>query len=122
MITVRRPEHDIPVEYLSGIRDGDYAYWKYFDFTNANIDRFVCKTWGKNTAATIEIRLDAPDGELIGSCELDEMDGEVAYGIHKTTVNLVTGKHAVVLVFKSKSSDNASQNLMNLEWFMFESK
>ena len=28
MVSVRRPDNDIPVEYLAGIRDGDHAYWK----------------------------------------------------------------------------------------------
>ena len=122
MITVRRPEHDIPVEYLSEIKNGDYAYWKYFDFTESKADHFVCKTWGKNAAARLEIHLDAPDGELIGCCELDAMEGEVAYEIHETSVKPVTGRHAVVLVFKSREKEESQQVLMNLEWFMLENR
>lgn len=122
MITVRRPNHDIPVEYLSEIRNGDYAYWKYFDFTNAKANHFVCKTWGKNIDGTIEIRLDKPDGELIGMCNLKAMDGELAYAIHETSIKPVTGKHAVVLVFKGKDLQDNHQNLMNLEWFVFENR
>ncbi len=122
MIIVRRPEHDIPVEYLSEIKNGDYAYWKYFDFTGSKADHFVCKTWGKNADAMIEIHLDAPNGELIGCCELDAMEGEVAYEIHETSVKPVTGRHAVVLVFKSREKEESQQALMNLEWFMFENR
>lgn len=122
MITVRRPDNDIPVEYLSDIRDGDYACWKYFDFTKAQVNSFVCKTWGKNAAGIIEIHLDTPDGELVGSCELDSMDGQTAYSIHQTSIKPITGKHAVVLVFKSKDNRESKQYLMNLEWFVFENK
>ena len=122
IIKVRRPNHDIPVEYLSEIRNGDYAHWRYFDFTNAKANYFVCKTWDKNEAGTIEIRLDAPDGELIGTCQLNPMQNGAAYAIHKTKVKSVTGKHAVVLVFKGKSDKDNQQNLMNLEWFVFEKR
>lgn len=122
MITVRRPDHDIPVEYLSEIRNGDCAYWKYFDFIGAKASHFVCKTWGKNSDGTIEIRLDRTDGELIGTCELKAMNGELAYAIHETSVKPVTGKHAVVLVFKGKDAQDKQQNLMNLEWFVFENR
>lgn len=122
-ITVRRPDHDIPVEYLSEIKDGDYAYWRYFDFTDAKVNSFICKTWDKNVAAKIEIRLDAPDGELIGTCDIAPMNGETAYAIHETKVKSVTGKHALVLVFKGAHTNDDSQNyLMNLEWFSFENR
>ena len=53
--------------------------WKYFDFTGMEVNSFICKTWGKNAAGTIEVRLDKPDGELIGTCELQPMNGDVAY-------------------------------------------
>lgn len=122
MVAVRRPDNDIPVEYLSGIRDGDHAYWKYYDFTDANVNRFTCKTWGKNRAAKIEIRLDDPEGELLGVCELASMDGEVAYAVHETKIKPVTGKHALVLVFKVIGPDTVDSDLMNLEWFVFDKR
>lgn len=123
MVSVRRPENDIPVEYLSTIRDGNHAYWKYYDFTGADVNRFICKTWGKNRDAKIEIRLDSPEGELIGVCELAPMDGEVAYAIHETIIKPVTGKHALVLVFKAVEPTGTEEvDLMNLEWFVFEKK
>lgn len=118
-ITVRRPENDIPVEYLSEIKDGDYAYWRYYDFTNTNINTFICKTWGDNAAAYIDIRLDSPSGELLGVCETQPMTGEVAYSIHETKIKQVTGTHAIVLVFKGNNTQDNSKPLMNLEWFSF---
>lgn len=121
-VVVRRPAHDVPVEYLSAIRNGDYAYWKYFDFTGTNVNHFTCKTWDKNFAGTIEIHLDKPDGELIGTCELVPMYGDVAYSIHETKVKPVTGVHALVLVFKANDPNTAGQDLMNLEWFTFENR
>ena len=119
MVKVRRPENDIPVEYLASIRDGDCAYWKYYDFTGSKAARFVCKTWDRNEASRIEIRLDSPEGELIGTCDVPPMNGETAYSIHETPVKPVTGKHAVVLVFRKDESVPADRDLMNLEWFYF---
>lgn len=116
MPLVRRPAHDVPVEYLGGIRSGDHAYWKYYDFSAARIRKFICKTWGANKAATIEIRLDSPDGKLIGTCLLEPMNGNMAYAIHETSVESVSGKHALVLVFKGEEAD---VDLLNLEWFTF---
>lgn len=101
-VVVRRPAHSNPVEYLSAIRNGDCAYWKYFDFTGMEVNSFICKTWGKNAAGTIEIRLDKPDGELIGTCELQPMNGDVAYSVHRTKVKPVTGVHALVLVIQEQ--------------------
>ncbi len=122
MVTVRRPVNDIPVEYLSAIRDGDHAYWKYFDFSGKDVNHFVCKTWGNNLAGTIEIHLDTPKGEQIGSCAIDPMQGEYAYAIHETNIKPVIGKHALVLVFKAKNQAEQNADLMNLEWFLFEKK
>ena len=121
-VVVRRPAHSNPVEYLSAIRNGDCAYWKYFDFTGMEVNSFICKTWGKNAAGTIEIRLDKPDGELIGTCELQPMNGDVAYSVHRTKVKPVTGVHALVLVFKNNDPSMTGQDFMNLEWFMFENR
>ena len=119
-VAVRRPDNDVPVEYLSSIRDGDHAYWKYYDFTGTDVDRFICKTWDKNKKAKIEIRLDSPEGELLGVCDLEAMNGEVAYAIHETNIKSVTGKHALVLVFKAaEPAGNEEEDLMNLEWFTF---
>ncbi|WP_301703994.1 family 43 glycosylhydrolase [uncultured Parabacteroides sp.] len=119
-VAVRRPDNDVPVEYLSSIRDGDHAYWKYYDFTGTDVDRFICKTWDKNKKAKIEIRLDSPEGELLGVCDLEAMNGEVAYAIHETDIKPVTGKHALVLVFKAaEPAGTEEEDLMNLEWFTF---
>lgn len=120
MPVVRRPAYDVPVEYLSAIRHGDAAWWKYYDFDAARVNRFVCKTWDKNAKADIEIRLDGPEGKLIGVCHLEPMQGETAYAMHSAQVKPVEGRHAVVLVFKSPEG-NAETDLLNLEWFAFDS-
>ncbi|NWJ49459.1 MAG: family 43 glycosylhydrolase [Bacteroidetes bacterium] len=122
LVTVRRPGNDVPVEYLAEIKDGDCAFWKYFDFTGKKVNRFTCKTWGKNLAGKIEIHLDNRDGRLIGTCDIEPMKDEVAYSIHETDVKSVIGKHALVLVFKAINPEEKNLDLLNLEWFIFENK
>lgn len=122
MVTVRCPANDIPVEYLSAIRNGDHAYWKYYDFSAATVNHFICKTWDKNLSGKIEIRLDSPEGELIGECNIAPSEGNTAYAIHETKVKMVTGKHALVLAFKAADADVKDKDLMNLEWFAFENR
>lgn len=117
---VRRPEHDVPVEYLAEIRSGDHAWWKYYDFSAQKVSKFICKTWGPNQTATIEIRLDAPDGKLIGTCRLSAMEGETAYSIYETDIEPTEGKHALVLVFKADAGEPEDADLLNLEWFTFD--
>lgn len=117
-VVARYPKYDIPVEYLAEIRDGDYAYWKYYDFDQAEVKRFICKTWDNNRAAKIELRLDSPEGELIGVCELEPMQGETAYVLHEASVKSVKGKHALVMVFRGDPLAK-EEYIMNLEWFTF---
>ena len=103
---------------MAEIRDGDYAYWKYYDFDQAEVKRFICKTWDNNRAAKIELRLDSPEGELIGVCELEPMQGETAYVLHEASVKSVKGKHALVMVFRGDPLAK-EEDIMNLEWFTF---
>ncbi|MGN1265071.1 MAG: family 43 glycosylhydrolase [Muribaculaceae bacterium] len=117
-VRCRRPDDDIPVEYLSGIRHGDYAVWRYYDFDKNPIEGFMCKTWGNTHDATIEIRLDTPQGKLLGTCRIGAMTDEVAYEIHEAKVAKANGVHALVFVFRS-ASGTADSDLMNLEWFRF---
>lgn len=120
-VKVRRPSHDVPVEYLADIRDGDYACWRYYDFDLAEADRFLCKTWGSNRAARIEIRLDAPDGRLVGVCHTAPQ-AETAYAIHEADLSPVKGKHALYLVFKAEDPAKDKADLLNLEWFTFTAR
>ncbi|KFC59587.1 family 43 glycosylhydrolase [Flavobacterium gilvum] len=118
-VTDRRPSNDIVVEYLSDIHNGDTATWRYFDFSNKKITSFTCKTWGNNAEGIIEIHLDKAEGELIGTCEMKKMKDSVAYSIHSTKIKAVSGKHALVLVFKNNKEEEKNMTLCNLEWFVF---
>ena len=115
----RQPAYDIPVEYLRGARNGDWACWRYFDFTGKKARDFTCKISGENRAAQIDIRLDSINGPLIGFCMLVASKRETAYSIHHAAVRPVTGKHALYLVFKASDPEATNLALLDLEWFSF---
>ncbi|PGH39157.1 MAG: hypothetical protein CRN43_10845 [Candidatus Nephrothrix sp. EaCA] len=120
MAKVNRPTNDAPSEYLAEIQDGDYAVWKYFLFdNNKKAKKFVCKTWGENQEAKIEIHLDSPVGKRLGICDIKPNGPQTAYAIHSAPVIGTQGKHALALVFKGIKNDKNS-SLMNLDWFIFE--
>lgn len=118
----RRLPYDVVVDYLSDIQHNDWALWRYFDFTKEKATQFTCKIFDQQLSGDIEIRIDSEDGELIGKCKIPPNNENVAYTIHSTQVKSVTGKHAVVLVFKAKNENDKSKNLFNIEWFIFEKK
>lgn len=92
-----------------------------------NITILPVRTWivlfvrlGIRTRKRRSKLVDSPEGELLGVCDLEAMNGEVAYSIHETNIKSVTGKHALVLVFKAaEPAGNEEGDLMNLEWFTF---
>lgn len=118
-VHVRRPANDIPVEFLKGFRDGDYAVWRYFDFTHKDLKQFTCKTWGNTQDAKIEIRIDGINGKLLGTVAIASQQGETQYAIHTTAVANITGTHAIYLVVRGKEDEAKPKELLNLEWFEF---
>ena len=114
-----RPACDLVVERLDGIRSGDTATWRYFDFTGKNVAGFTCKTVGKTVPGTIGIHADKPDGELLGTCDVRADEPGTAFTRHTATINPVSGVHAVVFVFKA-ADPAATSDLFSLEWFRFE--
>jgi hypothetical protein len=119
-VAVRRPNNDIPIEYLAAIRNNDNATWRYFDFTGKNVSAFTCKTWGNSLAGQIEIHIDSAKGAIIGTCDVAPTKENVAYAIHTAQVKKISGRHAVVMVFKSNNPEEDKKDLMNLEWFSFQ--
>ena len=89
---------------------GDAAAWIRFD--DAALERGLrflelraCSVGG----ATLEVRLDAPDGALAGRCEL-AASGRQQWRTHTCAVELADGRHSVYLVLRGGA---------NISWFRF---
>lgn len=93
-------------EYLSHVQNGDWAAYKYFDFDQTEISvfryTFANGRFGSSETAAMELRLDAPDGQLIGSVPLPPTGGWVDWQTFSCPVKKVRGIHGLYLVFRGR--------------------
>jgi hypothetical protein len=102
---------DIASEGLIEINSGDTAAFKYLDF-NEKVNSIEIKT-NSLKGGVIEIRLDSPNGKLIGKCNFSEKDTKNAYEISQCYIDKkIRGKHAVYLCFTKADG-------MIVDWFRF---
>ena len=85
-----------------------WARYNEMDFGAGQYEQFQIRLdWVANTeneGTAIEIRLDAPDGQLIGT---------LPYGQTSCRITPTTGQHDIFLVFPG-------ENIQSLDWFVFE--
>jgi hypothetical protein len=89
-------------EYLTQIHDGDWAAFKYVDFDAHPVHVFQARAGSPAYGGLIEIHLDAPDGELVGICEVPRTGGWQRWASVRCPVRDVRGVRAVCLVFKGR--------------------
>jgi len=94
-----------PVKSLNMDANGSYLGYKDLDLTG--LSAFDIKIMGNprssTAGATVEIRIDRPDGPIIGK---SDFIATTARGPIKTKINLseVTGKHTVYFVFVNEKA------------------
>lgn len=89
-------------ERLTLIHHGDWAAYKYIDFDGHNVNAFHARTGSPVNGGTIEIHLDQPDGELIGTCDVPRTGDWQKWVTVSCPVQPVHGVHAIYLVFKGR--------------------
>ena len=102
-------------QLVTGIDDGEYIMVKGVDFAKgASVFKISasCHLYG----GTIEIRLDATDGKMIGSVNIANTKSELK--VFETDIKGATGLHDLYFVFKG--STKQSKNLFNLDWWEFK--
>lgn len=107
---------------ISGIKRDTVIGYKYFDFGtdySGTSMTFYARVGGRGTKCFIDIRLDFPDGEIIGSAEVIHDDGVIS-----CHVKPVTGVHSVYFTVRSAYSDWPtryfdSRELFDLYEFVF---
>ena len=89
--------------YVTDIDNGDYTKVRNVDFKKG------AKSFEANIASasggTIEVRLDSPDGNLIGTCSVKNTLSLQAWTIQSFKVKKVKGVHDVYFVFKGGEGD-----------------
>ncbi len=98
---------------LAGIKAGDCAAYKYFDF-GAGVGRFtVCVALGAKPG-TIDVALDNPWGASIGSVSVPDHGSSGTWQKLSCAIGSVKGVHAIWLRF-----DGEGDNLFQVDWFQF---
>lgn len=117
--SVKEPTRDDPAlgEYLSHIRRGDWAEYKYLDF-GAGVSAFEAEVASLAEGGAIDVRLDGPEGEVVGSVTVPHTGGWQLWQTVACPVKPVTGVHALYLGF-TPTLARGRNRLMSLRSFRF---
>lgn len=86
---------------IDSLDDGDWAAYTDVRFTaGAQSIRFNLAQDLDHRGGTIEIRLDSPDGSLVGTHEIQPTGGTDTFITQFANVSTITGTHDVYLVFR----------------------
>ncbi|MFW6312759.1 MAG: carbohydrate-binding protein [Spirochaetota bacterium] len=88
-----------PYEVLSRISSDSAACYRFSDFDDET--RFSCLASSATYGGTVEIRVDAPDGDLLGSCDVPRTGDWTRFVRVDCEVRPVSGVHELWLVFRT---------------------
>ena len=97
---------------LTDLDDGDWTSVAGADFGEAGADTFKARVKSEK-GGSIEVRVDSPEGSLLGTLEVPA--GTEEYTELSTDITNITGKRNVFLVFKGEGTE-----LMKLDSYVFE--
>jgi hypothetical protein len=102
------------------IDPGDWISLDPVDFTNVNAITLRVSGGAGATIGTprasIELRLDAPDGTLLSSITVTDTGGNNTFASQTTPIAAPSGPHRLYLVFRSIAG-GPTTSLFNLNWF-----
>ena len=96
------------------INSGEWIRFNNLEFGETGAAEFIARVASSRNGGEIELRLDAVDGELIGTCEVNYTDGWQNWETRSCDVSGATGTHDLYLVFVGGGG-----YLFNINWFMF---
>ncbi len=96
---------------LTSLDDGDWTSVAGVDFGEKGADKFTARVKSKK-GGTIEVRLDSPEGSLVGELEVPE--GTDEYKDLSTELTKITGERNVFFVFRGDGED-----LMTVDSYIF---
>lgn len=101
---------------LSSINNGDWVAVGGVDFGDNGAETFEAKVAGL-AGGTIELRLDSPDGELIGTLDVESGNGDEFTTLSCSVENAV-GEHTLFFVYSGEGEDE----LMEVQSWQFTEK
>jgi alpha-N-arabinofuranosidase len=103
-------------ECLGWIEHGDWVRYAAFDF-GARADQVEFRAASPAGGGIIELRLDAPDGELLGTCTVTPTGDWQSWATFTARIKPTGGVKALCLVFKSRGAQAARPVLNPQLWF-----
>ena len=94
-VAIPEPPHEV----LTHTTDGGEACYRYYDFREET--NFSCLASSATYGGTIEIRLDAADGDLLGSCTVEPTGDWGRFARTDCEIRPVSGVHELWLVFRT---------------------
>lgn len=100
---------------VSSIDNKSWLCYKDVDF-NLNYSRFIAQVANDTSKATVEIRLDSVDGEIIGTLQVTSTGGLQNWTINSCDVKQITGVHDVYFTFNVGDRFNGD---LRISYFQF---
>ncbi|MBN2805743.1 MAG: family 43 glycosylhydrolase [Prolixibacteraceae bacterium] len=100
--------------YVTKIENGNYLKVRSVDL-GKGAKTFEASVASASQGGKIEIRLDSPEGELLGTIEVKSTGGWQNWTGVKGKIKKVTGVHDLCLVFKGSDGE-----LFNIDWWMLK--
>ncbi len=86
-------------ECIGWIEQGDWVRYEKIDF-GSRTERMEIRAASETTGGIIEIRLDKPDGELLGSCSVPNTGGWQSWSSFNAKIKPVSGIQTICLAFR----------------------
>lgn len=102
-------------ECIGWIEDGDWVRYENVNF-GQGADRLTIRAASVTTGGDVEIRLDRPDGELLGTCTIPNTGGWQSWRSFTAEIKPTSGVKTICLAFKRAGSQIAPPNDVRL-WF-----
>ncbi|WP_196427458.1 RICIN domain-containing protein [Paenibacillus macerans] len=99
---------------VTDIHNGDWVAVGNADFGSTGAASFKANV-ASTVGGQIEIRLDSPTGQVIGTLNVTPTGGNQVWRLQETNVNRVTGVHNIYFMFKGASG----QRLFNFDYWQF---
>jgi arabinoxylan arabinofuranohydrolase len=112
---VETAKNDTVGIYVTDISNGDYIKVGNVDFTAKGAAKFMARIAGATEGGAIELRLDDPAGQLIGTLKVKTTSALDKWETQSCPVSGAEGVHDLVLRFTGGNGQ-----LLNFDWWQFE--
>jgi len=99
-------------ECIGWIEHGDWARYEKVDF-GQGANQLEIRAASETTGGTIEVRLDSPEGELLGTCSVPNTGGWQSWRSFDVKIKPTSGVKTLCLAFKGPQSKGSDASL----WF-----